>query len=143
MRVVSSFTNPSCCTFLASCEVVSWDLGSIEGRASGGGGDYCLSCVDQIISVFRICSRVIASPPSLCQTHTPGTAERRVILHILCGGKKHSDCPHHVLVTKSHPRKLKLTKTTTYWLGSVFAQRAVGSPAASINVQLSFLMFLR
>lgn len=42
-------------------------------------GDYCLSCVDQIISVIRIYVLVIAfSPPppthtaSLCQTHTLG-----------------------------------------------------------------------
>ncbi len=52
-------------------------------------GDYCLSCVDQIISVIRIYLLVIASPLSpllLFVKHTPsGQLSVRVILHILCG----------------------------------------------------------
>ena len=56
------------------------------GRRGGGddsGGDYCLSCVDQIISVIRLYVLVIAfspHPPTLplFVKHTPsGTAERQ------------------------------------------------------------------
>lgn len=53
-------------------------------------GDYCLSCVDQIISVIRIYVLVIAFSPHplplfVKRTHPRGQWSVGVILHILCG----------------------------------------------------------
>lgn len=73
-------------------------------------GDYCLSCVDQIISVIGIYMLVIAFSPThtapLCQTHPLGQLSVGVILHILCGkGQRRA-----LGLTKSLPQRVWFSK---------------------------------
>lgn len=103
-------------------------------------GDYCLSCVDQIISVIRIYVLVIAfSPPpthphclSLSNAHPRGQLSVRVILYILCGKGQRGA----LRLTPSLPREKvwcskNQRKTTASRLA--FTQRAVRSiPSACL-----------
>lgn len=94
---------------------------------------YCLSCADQIISVFRIYVLVIAPPPrpthprclSLSNTHPRGQLSVRVILHILCGKGQRGA----LALTRSLPREKvwcgKMQTKITVCLFFIIAARSV------------------